>query len=392
MINNGKNVIINRGKDKHHSPRPPKPLTPVIEKHLISKHLANLALEKLKEEKIIKGRLLQIKEEEIKRGIYKNSNPPKVIIPVAPEIIIPSLQPIIAPRLPEEKIPRLIHFFWIGDIVPDMSYKLMQRAKDIHPGWIVKFWHGVPKEMPSDVKRILYNTKYLTCKSDIFRWWVLHEYGGIYLDCDIYCYRNFSPLLSQDHFFAHPLVRSKGIPCAVLGSAPKSAIFTYAMKRVREVNEIVVKNGGHSRLAYGPCLLKNIMWTHQKESITLPAYQFYPFFDAKLSQDFAYGTPEAQLKMIQDAKFKEPPYGCHIFGMSTKPLRLSRGTSHWIQNCRALDDILFDLPEGPKVIWLGNSNQRRFNWMSSYMRGHRLDLKFVSKDEPYDLKISDKIQ
>ena len=380
MINNGENVVVNRGK---------KLLPPIkFKDSLADKYLLRkLAQEKLAEEKLIKSKLIQAKT--IVRVEQKNL----LKAPIAqPEIIIPSLQPIIAPRLPEEKIPRLIHFFWIGDIVPAMSYKLMQRAKDIHPGWIVKFWHGVPKEMPSDVKRILYSTKYLTCKSDVFRWWVLQEYGGIYLDCDIYCYRSFEPLLKNDHFFAHPFVRSRGIPCAVLGSSPKSAMLTYAMKRVREVNEVVIKGGGHSRLAYGPGLLKNVMWMHQKESITLPAYQFYPFFDIKPSQDFAYGTPETQLQMIQDAKFEDKPYGCHIFGMATAPLRLSKGNSHWIRTSPILDDILFSLPDKPLVIWLGNANQKRFNWMSSYLRGHRPDLTFVSNNEPYDFKIGDEIQ
>ena len=359
MINNRKNVIINPSKQ------------PI--------------LIMLVEEKIEQYRKKQAsKTSSVMQSTPKIQSIVATPKPVAIKISTPLTNSKDSIFIPNSKIPRKIHFFWIGHQIPDATLKLIEHAQNLHPNWEVKLWRGVPQEMPFEFQRMLYNTKYLCAKSDVFRWWVLHEHGGVYLDCDIYLYRSLEPLLEKDHFFGHPLIKSKGIACAVLGSAPKHPLIKYAIDKIREVNTMVQKTGGHARLAYGPAILKSVLYHHQGSTNCLPQYQFYPFFTPKECLAFAYGTKEEQQKIIQDYKFEPEPYGCHVYGMDIKPVRIAKGSTHWMTNHPKMDDFLINLPYKEVKVKIVHRNP---NWLKFYLLGHRPDLKFVESGE--DFKFGD---
>ena len=282
-------------------------------------------------------------------------------------------------------IPRLIHFYWVGRVIPYMALDMVERAREVHPNWTVKLWRGVPPEMPDDVRAMLYTTKYVTCRSDVFRWWALYEYGGFYLDTDVYCYRNFEPLRTCQGFVAHPPApKSRGLPVAVIGAPPKSKMFGWAMDELRELHEMVVKNGGHSRLAYGPALMQKVWHKHKDEIECLPRHYFYLFLEHPETMKFVQSNAEEQSKMIELMRPTFPdkvdPFGVHIWGMPTAPFNVA--STHFLRPAGYMDKILMKLPNGSLQ---GGIFAQNAVWGVDYCIGHRPDIAFPKEPVAHSL-------
>lgn len=84
-------------------------------------------------------------------------------------------------------IPHIIHYCWFGGkSLPEDSKKYIESWKKNFPGWEVKEWN----EQNFDVNAIPYTAdayragKYAFV-SDYARFWLLHNYGGVYFDTDV---------------------------------------------------------------------------------------------------------------------------------------------------------------------------------------------------------------
>ncbi|MGE5196599.1 MAG: glycosyltransferase family 32 protein [Anaerolineae bacterium] len=156
------------------------------------------------------------------------------------------------------RIPQVIHFIWLGPKpFPDTSKKNIRSWMNAHKGWVVKFWTDDPKRIcPVDgmQKELLQNfnfqflegflekTQNFGEKSDLWRYEILYQQGGVYVDHDVKCYRSFEDLGSNFDFFCglekpHPV---SGIPTSIMpaiclvGSAPSHAILKTAMQQVKD--------------------------------------------------------------------------------------------------------------------------------------------------------------
>ncbi|BGP52649.1 hypothetical protein JCM8202v2_000205 [Rhodotorula sphaerocarpa] len=85
----------------------------------------------------------------------------------------------------QQRIPKIIHATWKTDIVPEREFKLWSDAASRvfiaeHYPWFLPTFDGYT---------------YPIQRADVIRYFVLHHYGGIYMDLDIGCRRNLDPLL-----------------------------------------------------------------------------------------------------------------------------------------------------------------------------------------------------
>ncbi len=86
-------------------------------------------------------------------------------------------------------IPKIIHQIWVGPNKPPAIFEKSQESiRRLHPDWEYKLWTD------EDVASFgLHNQDlYDQCdnygeKADIFRYEILHRYGGMYLDVDFIC-------------------------------------------------------------------------------------------------------------------------------------------------------------------------------------------------------------
>lgn len=118
--------------------------------------------------------------------------------------------------VPVERIPRVLHFIWLGPKpFPEASKARVQGWIAMHPGWKVKFWTDRRRLLPhpemeevlvcdfpfSTLEGIYYKAQNWGEKSDILRYEILHSEGGVYVDHDVKCLRSFTALNAAYDFY-----------------------------------------------------------------------------------------------------------------------------------------------------------------------------------------------
>jgi len=113
----------------------------------------------------------------------------------------------------EVKIPKVIHFIWLGPSpFPKESLENVSSFVNAHPDWVFKFWTDRRRPLPHpqmDLKLVddFNFIKLENCfhasdnygeKSDILRYEILFQEGGLYIDHDVQCFKSFEPF--HHHF------------------------------------------------------------------------------------------------------------------------------------------------------------------------------------------------
>lgn len=118
-------------------------------------------------------------------------------------------------------IPRIFHFMWLNlgvePMRPDhVEYVIGWIAK--HPGWQVYFW--TKDNLPPLVNQAFFDATICTGRrSDLARYQVLYEFGGVYADVDFECLSSIEEFLSRDILLVREAPDSIGQ--AIMGCCPK---------------------------------------------------------------------------------------------------------------------------------------------------------------------------
>lgn len=97
-------------------------------------------------------------------------------------------------------IPRILHFVFlnlgVNPMNPDhQTFVIGWLAK--HPGWQVYFW--TKDTIPPLVNQKLYDSsECMGIRSDLVRYQVLYEHGGVYFDVDFKCLGSLEPFLDRE--------------------------------------------------------------------------------------------------------------------------------------------------------------------------------------------------
>lgn len=97
------------------------------------------------------------------------------------------------------QIPKVIHYCWFGrNPLPPMAVKCIESWKKYLPDYEIKEWN----EDNFDVSLIpyteeAYHLKKYAFVSDFARFWVLYNYGGIYLDVDVEVIKPIDDILAR---------------------------------------------------------------------------------------------------------------------------------------------------------------------------------------------------
>lgn len=133
-------------------------------------------------------------------------------------------------------IPKIIHYCWFGGKEKDKLSKECIKTWHKHlKGYEFKEWNESNFDInSSEYVKQAYAAKKWAFVVDYVRFWVLKNYGGIYLDCDVKVYKDFTPLLDCEAFTSFEGAHSEKTPkleAAIMGTVPNgkwiSDMFTY---------------------------------------------------------------------------------------------------------------------------------------------------------------------
>jgi len=113
-----------------------------------------------------------------------------------------------------QRIPRILHQTWKTEILPDKWSGISQDCRDMMPDYEYKIWTDEGSRKFINEHYPWFSStfdayKYPIQRADAIRYFVLHHFGGIYLDLDIGCLKPLDPLLS------YPVILPKTIPVGV---------------------------------------------------------------------------------------------------------------------------------------------------------------------------------
>lgn len=94
-------------------------------------------------------------------------------------------------------IPQQFHRIWLGrKPIPEIFETWWQTWQSNHPGWRFTTWteDNLP---PSRYPELLAKCCHLSQRSNIIRWELLLDLGGVYVDTDFECVKNIAPILEN---------------------------------------------------------------------------------------------------------------------------------------------------------------------------------------------------
>ncbi len=141
-------------------------------------------------------------------------------------------------------IPKIIHYCWFGGNEKSDLLKACIKSWDKlkKQGYQIIEWNEDNCDMQENTfVSKMYAEKKWGFLGDYFRFKVLYEHGGIYLDTDAMVYKNFDKLLNCDFFCGY--IYDCAMGTAILGGSKGNTIAKELMEIWNHIDESVVSNG-----------------------------------------------------------------------------------------------------------------------------------------------------
>lgn len=181
----------------------------------------------------------------------------------------------------EIKIPKKIHQIWIGDM-PDKHKKLIPNIIKNHPDWEYKLWSLEEIEKIPMINKSLFNSlSNFGAKSDVARYEILYNEGGIYLDSDFFMVNNFDDLLSNDFFSGVGHVPEPMLFNGLFGCVKGHKLIHKILISLRDITIESNLSTNDIMSITGPYFFSKIFFDYIKEVenekiVVLPTPYFYP--------------------------------------------------------------------------------------------------------------------
>ncbi|KAK8861707.1 hypothetical protein IAR55_002530 [Kwoniella newhampshirensis] len=161
---------------------------------------------------------------------------------------------------PGETIPRLIHQTWKTDHLPDKWQKAWKECREGMPDYEYMLWTDdisrefIAKHYPAHL-HMFDSYEYPIQRADSIRYFVLHHFGGIYMDLDIGCRRRLDPLLQGDWDVILPITKPVGVSNDLIFSSKGSAFMDDTVHGLSAFNHKFLTNYPTVMFSTGPMFL-----------------------------------------------------------------------------------------------------------------------------------------
>lgn len=179
------------------------------------------------------------------------------------------------------EIPKLIHQIWIGSKpLPKKYKKWMLTWQNLNRDWEYKLWTDKNiKELTFQNQDLFDNSKNVGFKSDIARYEILKQFGGLYADTDLECIKSIPDYFRNYNFVSCIVFKNTPqINNALLLSKPNS----YLLSKI--IDNVSRQNNDDSAIETLNCsganLITKIYFSLNQEirakNLILPSNYFYP--------------------------------------------------------------------------------------------------------------------
>jgi inositol phosphorylceramide mannosyltransferase catalytic subunit len=131
-------------------------------------------------------------------------------------------------------IPKIRHLIWLGGNLAERHVAWLASWREQMPDWEVRFWDDASVAALPVVTTRMWNTANSVAeRADLLRYWVLHEFGGVYADTDVQCLKSLDPLLEAKKVACFIGEEKPGRLCnAVIGAEPGHAFIALLNERI----------------------------------------------------------------------------------------------------------------------------------------------------------------
>ena len=161
-------------------------------------------------------------------------------------------------------VPKIIHQLWIGD--KEMPINAMNSVKNMNLNYKYMFWCEKTIEENLNIKpryqRKIDEHTAIWGKADLYRYLILEQYGGIFVDADMVCIEPFDDFLLSSAFFCweNEIMRPNLCATSLQGYPPNHIIPKMAIDWIMNNNVNIEKTRIDSWKLVGPGLLTKTYW------------------------------------------------------------------------------------------------------------------------------------
>ena len=193
-------------------------------------------------------------------------------------------------------IPKVIHYIWLGGKpLPELVKKCMESWKKYCPDWEIKRWDESNLDVNfCDYCRDAYKEKKYAFASDVLRFKIIKENGGVYLDVDVELLKPLDDLLNQKCFMGYELWGDifSIAPGLILGSEKNGVI-------VSEIFDMYLKEKLYNEdnsINFETVCMKTMKYMVEKYGI----------------------QPDGKTIHLEDVSIYSPEYFCPMNGLTKK--------------------------------------------------------------------------
>ena len=220
----------------------------------------------------------------------------------------------------ENKIPKVIHFIWLGKPIPKWYEEVIDDWKQKNTSFDIKLW-GNEESYKFIKDKFSFETfsksKNFGVKSDVLRYEILKDQGGLYVDTDFLCLSSeFDKLHDSFSFYAGIcLEKVVQINNGIMASVPNHPILDACIQQASEEKFMHI-SCPQTRVLYqtGPWLLTKAIMEYLKEerndTLIMPSQTFHPF-PARYR--------EQATKELIESYIKTWSMACHLWHASWQP-------------------------------------------------------------------------
>ena len=187
------------------------------------------------------------------------------------------------PSYTKSGIPKIIHQTWKTKDIPEKWKLSEQEWKRLHPGWIHHVWtdeeirNHVATRHP-DLLELHDSYPYPIQRADMIRYLVLHDYGGVYSDLDLYPVKNIESYLIHRSDYVVYSANSNYFTNALMIAKKHSPIHRELMEALKNPKPwwALVKHL-HVMCTTGPVLFHTVLKSTRYPYSVLPQALFNPY-------------------------------------------------------------------------------------------------------------------